>query len=151
MQGGHTDFQRPQETSLLREMCGHCSRCFHFPRPGHRPRPINIIFLFPCICIIHAYFYVRSKCVGACVFAHGGQRLMMSRAPFNFPSIFFIKSEFPKHTQSLTKASLASQFALMIPFLPSQAGITGWHSCSSAIYIGLWGPGLGSLYLHFNH
>lgn len=48
-------------------------------------------------------------------------------------------------------ASLASQLALMIPSLPSEAGITGGQPCSSGIYIGLWGPGLGSLYLHFNH
>lgn len=48
-------------------------------------------------------------------------------------------------------ASLASQLALMIPSLPSEAGITGGQPCSSGIYIGLWGPGLRSLYLHFNH
>lgn len=75
---------------------------FPFPTPGPQAQAHYYhFFLFPCLCI-HAYFYVRGKRVSICVFAHGGQRLMTSRVTFNFPSIFFIKSEFPKHTQSLT-------------------------------------------------
>lgn len=59
-----------------------------------------LIYLFLCICIIHAYFYVWGKRVGTHVFVHGGQRLM-SRVIFNFPSIFFNKSRSLNQTQSL--------------------------------------------------
>lgn len=42
------------------------------------------------------------------------------------------------HPELDSVASLASRLALMIPSLPSKAGITGWYPCSSAIYLGTW-------------
>lgn len=149
----HTYFQRPQERSLPREMCGHCSWCFHFPHPSHRRRPITIISLFPCICIIHTYFFLceeqTCRCMCVCTWRPETDGVKSSlQLPFHLLHQIRVSQT---HPELDSVARLASQLALMIPSLPSKAGITGWQPCSSAIYIGLWGPGLGSLYLHFNH